>query len=242
MIRIPSAPNFKSSRSALLAVVASVAFAATSAQAATLVDEVRGRDAAKAEQLLAGSQVTLTQEVSGSVWPRTMVCQLFNGSPDEFAAVFADYNSHKNFFKDMTRSEVVNQVSPTIADVGYTLEIPVIPGVPFTLPAENYTVRDTLSTYSSDQGPAFRIDWVRVTATEADEINGNLRAETYNGRTVMCYTNFIKPKRSIARLVRSQSITRVQETATAIAQEVAQRRSSGALPALVRSLRTALGL
>jgi hypothetical protein len=85
-----------------------------------------------------GHQVFVAEDVAASSWPRACTYQFVAATPEEAAAVFADYARHAAFIPDIKQSTVSLVIDQRTAEVDYVLDIPIVAD-------EAYTVRDRLS-------------------------------------------------------------------------------------------------
>jgi hypothetical protein len=204
------------------------------AQASALTEAERGA-------IDGGRQVVREQNVRSSAWPRVTVYRFIDASPEEAAAVFVDYAAHASYFPGISKSVISRRVSPRVTEVDYVLEVPVFAD-------EDYTVRDSVSTY--DGGASYRVDWVKVRARSTKEIVGSARFEPYRNThtnasgTLVTYDNLVAPGQMLAGPYKGRALKQVRETVTALGRRVeAQRRDApGALSAQVEALIAALSV
>jgi hypothetical protein len=209
---------------------------AVSAQAASVYDELRTNNPTAADQVDRGEQVTLTQKAQGP-WPKAWVYRIIDARPEEVAAVFWDFPSHKEFYPGVYKSEISNRVSSTTLEVDYSVSVQVFPD-------EHYTVRDTLSTYE-EGGRAYKVEWTKVRATSTRHIEGYILIEPHRGKTIIEYYNYIIPGNSLAGFpgVPGKAMAQLNSTVAALGNETERRRreQAGPLADLVRQLQNALG-
>jgi hypothetical protein len=177
-----------------------------------------------------GGQIVRQEKVPASSWPRVSVHQFIDATPQEAAAVFTDYARHASYIPGVKRSVVTRQLGPTVTEVDYVLEVPLYAD-------EDYTVRDSLSTY--DGGASYRVDWVKVRARSTKEIVGSARFEPYrNGRTVrdgtlITYVNLVTPGQLLAGPFKRRALGQVRETVAALVRQIDAERAGD--PALLES-------
>ena len=189
-----------------------------------------------------GGQVFLTWDVSGSAWPRACVYQHIDATPEESAAVFANYERHRAFIPNLRKAAISLVIDPVTVEVDYTLRVPIVAD-------ERYTVRDHLSTYNG--GASYLIEWTLVRASSAKATEGSVRFEPHRGGrpqrdgTLMAYCNLVTPGARLAGLgfIRSRAMAQVRAAAGAIVTEVERERAGDRAPldAELRTLRSALG-
>lgn len=203
---------------------------------AEISDELNADELARIQ---GGEQVTITEEVDGSVWPRITVYHKASGTPEEYMAVFWDFNRHKDYFDGMKNSAVSRVLQPSELLVDYTMHFPVVMGI--SMPDENYTAHDVLSTY--DGGRSYRCAWTKDRADTIKDVSGSLRTEPYEGGTLVAYQSLIvPPKPALARLLVKVAIARVQQAQVALINRLPwlKRNSPQLLAEELATLRQAL--
>jgi hypothetical protein len=219
-----------------MAVAALAASGSVSAQAASVYEELRAANPAAADQVDRGEQVTLTQGAQGP-WPKAWVYRVIDARPEEVAAVFWDFPTHKEFYPNVFKSEVSNRVSATTLEVDYAVSVPIFAD-------EFYTVRDTLSSYE-EGGRAYKVEWSKVRASSTRHIEGYILIEPHRGKTIIEYYNYIIPGNGMAGFpgVSGRAMAQLNSTVAALGRETERRRreQAGRLADLVRQVRDALG-
>jgi len=169
-----------------------------------------------------GRQVVREEKVRNSAWPRVSVQQFIDATPEEAAAVFTDYARHSTYIPGLKKSVVSRRVTPRVMEVEYLLFVPFYAD-------EDYTVRDSLSTY--DGGASYRVDWTKVRARSTKEIVGSARFEPYRNErtgkdgTLITYVNLVAPGQFLAGPLKGRALKQVRETVTALAKQIdAERR------------------
>lgn len=184
-------------------------------------------------QVKSGQMITITEEVEGKPWPKVKCYRLVKATPEETAAVFFDYKHAKDFVPNVLKSEISLQVSPTIAEVDYGIDVPI-------LPDEYYTVRNTLTTGGAD---CYKFHWKLVRAIQTKDSEGTFRAEPFEGGTIISYHNLVTPGSSMAGLLRGKALSQMKETVEAIATRVEKEKTTmpADLKRQVGALEKALG-
>jgi hypothetical protein len=215
-------------RSALMVVVAALAVSPHSALAGAY-DQLTPEQQATVQS---GGQVFITQDVSGKPWPKAFLYQRVDATPEEAAAVFADYELQSSYIPGLTKSKISRRVDAATAEVDYTLKSSFV--------TENYTVRDTVSSY--DAGQSYKIAWALVRAETTKAIEGDVKFERLGTATLMVYYNFVVPGIPGAGLVQGRAMKQVRETAQAVAKQVEKERRNdrALLDRQLEILRTAL--
>jgi hypothetical protein len=203
---------------------------------AGIYEELREINANYPAQIDRGEQIMLTQGAQGP-WPKAWVFRTIDATPEEVAAVFFDAATHKDYFPNVYRSEVVAQPNPTTVEVEYALSVPVVSD-------EVYTVRDVLTSYN--EGKAFKVEWTKLRATSSRHIEGYLLMEEHQGKTIIEYYNYVIPGSGVSGLpfIRNKAMAQLNQTVAALAKEVERRKAEQGdrLQELVRGIRQALGL
>jgi hypothetical protein len=182
-----------------------------------------------------GGQVFLTEDVRGSAWPRAWVYQFIDATPEEAAAVFADYPLHATYIPNVKKSVISRVIDRATVEVDYALRLPIVRD-------EQYTVRDRLS--APGGGSRYQVEWTLVRASSVKRTDGYVRFERYwNNKlqrdgTLMEYHNFVTPGSRLGGipLIRSRALQQVRAAAGAVAAQVERERSED-LPLLSRQLR-----
>lgn len=188
-----------------------------------------------------GGQVFLTEDVRGSPWPRVWVYQFIDATPEEAAAVFADYSLHTTYIPNVTKSVIARVVDRATVEVDYVLRLPIVRD-------EEYTVRDSLSAAAG--GTRYQVEWTLVRASSVKGTTGYVRFERYwndkvqRDGTLMEYHNFVTPGSRLAGipLIRSRALQQVRGAAAAVAAQVERERRSdhALLTRQLQALRSAL--
>ena len=197
---------------------------------AALMEEL---SAEQKRAVAAGSQVVVREEVPGQPWPRVRVFQRVHASPEEVAAVFFDYENAKTYIPDVLESRISKRHSPRVFEVDYNVEVPI-------LPDEMYTARNELE---MTQAGSYRISWKILKALQTKAAVGNLRIENYgDGESVICYTNLVTPGSSMAVVLKTMAMERMQKVVAAIANHSLKQKTEAPrdLARQVDALRAAL--
>jgi hypothetical protein len=195
--------------------VCAAVFAGVQNAFAGALDELNDADQNRVKK---GDQVAVFQDVANAPWPKCFIYQRIEATPEEAAAVFADYNHHEAFIPNVKQSSVSREINKTTVEVDYSLSLPL------GLGSETYTVRDRVSTY--DRGAGYKIEWTLVRADSTKSSDGNIRFEPLGNGTLMVYTSFIVPGRmgSSLKWVVDGAKNSVKETAQAVANQVEKER------------------
>lgn len=201
-----------------------------SARAGSIVEDL---NASQLGQIKAGQQLTITEEVEGKPWPKVKIYRIVKATPEETAAVFLDYKNAKQFVPNVIKSDIANQVSPSVAEIDYGIDVPI-------LPDEYYTVRNTLT--SSGPG-CYKFHWKLLKAIQTKDSEGTFRAEPFEGGTIISYHNLVTPGSSMAGLLRGKALSQMKETVEALAARVEKEKASmpEELKRQVAALQKALG-
>lgn len=175
----------------------------------------------------------------GAPWPAATVFVFVDASPEEAAAVFADYGAHQAFIPDIKYSRVARVIDRSTVEVDYVIALPVISD-------EKYTVRNHIVI---DSAGRYRVDWSLVRASSMKGIVGHAVFSRYvNGRTrragtLLEYYDFVTPGSRIAgaSFIRNRAIAQIAEAARAIAAEIDRtRRQPATLKRRIAALRASV--
>jgi hypothetical protein len=187
----------------------------------------------------AGAQDIIREQRAGSPWPAVTIVTYVDATPEEAAAIFADYARHVEFIPSTKRSHISRVHSPADVEVDYIVALPIVSD-------EAYTVRDRLSRDSA----GFRVDWTLVRASSTKATVGHARftqaTDPKTGRpaTRFEYHNFVTPGSRMARMgfIRKRALKEMELTAAAFAKRFeTERANKAAMQARIASLRAALG-
>ncbi len=165
-------------------------------------------DADQLQTLKSGKLVVISIKVPGGPWPRLKVYTTVNAPVSAVEAVFRDYKGASSYIPNLISADVLSQPSPNIYEVKYTSSMPLVGKT-------SNTVRNV---YSYD-GDALVVKWNLIESGLADVSTGELRVEPFESGSVLRYTNYVKPKSSLAVLAKSAALSEVKQTVTAIKNE-----------------------
>jgi hypothetical protein len=197
------------------------------AQAASLWDTLTP---VQKSALQRGEQVSAVEAVAGKSWPKVTLYQLIHATAEEGAAVFADFEKASSFVPDLKKSVISRREGPSVIHVDYTLKLPLVAD-------ENYTIRNTISTYTA-RGTAYSIDWKLVRADTTRDTVGFARFESVGTETLFVYHNFVTPAPGLSDMLKKRAIRQVATVAKAFAQRIEKVRVSE--PALLQKQLEAL--
>jgi hypothetical protein len=172
-------------------------------------------DASQLADLQAGNQVVISTPVPGGPWPRLQVYTLVNAPVSAVESVFRDYKGAASYIPNLVSADVLEQPDPNTYIVKYTS----------TMPLVGKTSNTVRNIYSYD-GTALVVKWNLIESGLADISTGELRVEPYQTGSVLRYTNYVKPKSSLAVLAKSAALSEVKQTVLAIKKEAERRKSS----------------
>ncbi len=196
---------------------------------ASLLDDLN-RD--QRQELEKGELIVREQDIPGKPWPRVRIYKQISASPEEIAAVFFDYDQAKTYIPDVLKSKISKKVSPSVMEVDYAVDVPI-------LADEAYTARNEMIRL----GDSYQVSWKLPRALQTKAAQGNLLIEPLeNGTSVIRYTNLVTPSSGMAKILRGPALSRMQKTVVAIGQKVEEQKSHNAaeLAAQVVRLREAL--
>ena len=166
--------------------------------------------ASQQETLNAGKQILVTEEIPNAIWPRFHIYRLIPAAPRDVEAVFWDVNDDTNYVPDCAKVTVNRRPAANIVEATYNLNVPF-------LPQEVSLVRTELTLLP--QG-IYNNTWTVLSSKYSQSGSGSFLIVPHKKGSLICYTNFVVPKSSIACLLRSQAESQIKATVKAIAQRV----------------------
>jgi len=162
----------------------------------------------------AGKLVVRSEDVPGGPWPRLIVYTLVEAPVAGVEGVFRDYDSASSYTPGLISAEVLARPDPDTYEVRYTSAMPLI----------GQSVSTVRNKYAYE-GEELVVRWQLLEATHADESTGELRVQPQGEtRSVMRYSNYVKPKSALAALAKSAALNEVKKTVTAIKTESEKRQ------------------
>lgn len=175
------------------------------AMAASVTDDLTPDQLA---ELNKGNLVVRSVDVKGGPWPRLIVYTKVAAPVSAVEGVFRDYAGAASYIPNLVSADVLAHPSPDIYDVRYTSKMPLVGQI-------SNTVRNR---YSRD-GDALVVSWNLLESGTADESTGELRVEPSGNGSIIRYTNYVKPKSSLAVIAKSAALSEVKKTVSAIKAE-----------------------
>ena len=164
------------------------------------------------KQLNNGELIVTSREIPGGVWPELTVYTKVNAPVSAVGDVFLDYDNAQNYIPNLVSAKIIAQPEPNVRDVEYTSKMPL-------LGKSTYSVRNWFEITAG--GTTVR--WKLLQSPMAEISDGSLHVEPMEGGCVMRYTNYVKPKSSIAILAKGAAQSEVRKTVTAIKKEAERR-------------------
>lgn len=165
------------------------------------------------EVLLAGEPLLLEEEVPGNPWPRYIVYQITEGSPQQAAAIFWDLRLDPKYIPNCLSANIVNKPAPHIVEGEYTLKMPLF------LPDEVYLSRNTLRRHNSGD---YEISWIVQHSRYTKSARGNIRLQERDGKTLIRYSNLVEPGSRIAGILKNSAGNQVVASVKALGAQVAR--------------------
>jgi hypothetical protein len=171
-------------------------------------------DATQLADLRAGKQVVISTPVPGGPWPKLQVYTTVNAPVSAVESVFRDYKGASSYIPNLVSADVLEQPNPNTYIVKYTSSMPIV----------GKTSNTVKNVYSYD-GSALVVSWNLIDSALAEISTGELRVEPDGKNTsVLRYTNYVKPKSSLAVLAKSAALSEVKQTVAAIKAEAERRK------------------
>jgi hypothetical protein len=189
-----------------------------------------------------GEPVQLLEPLAASAWPRSIVYQFIEATPEECAAVLSDYDLQATYMPRTKISRVIRRLSRIEADVEYVIDVPIYPD-------EHSVSRQTLTATSGE----YAIRWQTV-VSDSDppksitsgraSFQPLTNARSGRAGTLMVHDQSVVPSSMLARVsfVRNKAIQTSRDIALAIGRQVELERAKDPtrLQAQITRLRKAL--
>ena len=160
-----------------------------------------------------GDVVLRSEDVSGGVWPRLIVYVHVKAPVGVVERIFRDYAGASSYIPGLVSATVLRQPDPDTYEVRYINAMPLI--------GESQSV---VRNRYSREGEVLVVRWKLLEATHADESTGELRVEPVTARScVLRYSNYVKPKSSLAKLARGAAAGEARKTVLALKKESERR-------------------
>ncbi len=198
----------------VFALVSCVLFTGIAAATAGIYD---GLTPDQKNKIQSGQPVVVMQEAVGSAWPKVWVYQRVSATPEESAAVFADFELASTYVENLKKSKISKRVSKNSFEVDYLLSVPV-------LSDEAYTVRDVVSSY--DNGSSYQVEWNLVRATSTKASTGYAKFEALGTGTLLAYYNFVTPGAFGSGLVKDRAMKQVRDTVAVTVKQIEKEHTS----------------
>jgi hypothetical protein len=160
-----------------------------------------------------GEVVIRSEPVPGGVWPRIIAYVRIKAAVDTVEKVFRDYANAASYMPGLVKAEVLRRPDPDTYDVRYTNTMPVVG-----------EMQSTVRNRYTRSGDTLIMRWKLLEAAHADESTGELHVEPAGPRAaIMRYSNYVRPKTSLARLAKSAATAEVRKTVLALKKESERR-------------------
>lgn len=173
-----------------------------------------------------GEIFSVEVEMDNEPWPQITLYALVKTSPQKAMTLFTDFNTHSEYFPNITESKILKGPIENIPlktkkwEVAYTMK------TPWPLMDEKYQLVDTLKEMmSQDKKTFYQLDWLSTQTTQVNKITGQVVFEQIDDWTCMSYTNLVSPAAIPGlSLLKSQAVERAQDAVKAF-----QQRAQGKL-------------
>jgi hypothetical protein len=150
--------------------------------------------------------VLKTRELPGSVWPEITYYAIVEVTPLEAVGVFAAYDVQKDYVPNVIKSTPVKHVTATEVLTDYELHMP------FPISNAHYIHGAKIFKHKND----YEAQWYMVESTSAEIVQGSVYFQSYEGKTLMRYRSYVKPKSVLGSLVKNRMLKDVLASITAI--------------------------
>ena len=182
--------------------------------------------AAEAVEVGQGRVVVIEREVEGAPWPRVRLYRFIDATPEQSAAMFADYEHQRDYNADLKEVVVQRRLDSARAEVSYRYAS----GIAFVSDV-TYTVLDRIS---RDSTGSYLVDWRLLSGSKVKHTEGSARFAPWTNPvsgqrgTLLTYDNYVVPDFRFASLgvVRAKAIGAMRRAVDAIAVEVFRERTA----------------
>lgn len=193
-------------------------FAILSAVAALAIAQLLPLTPEQVERVERGEAVQVLQAQADSPWPRSTVYQFIEATPEQSAAVLADYALQQSYIPRLNTSRVLRTADGE-TDVEYVISIPIYPD-------ERSVSRQRLTRSAAE----YRLEWHTVadSVSKGSVTKGSAtfrpmtNSRTGKTGTLMIHDQSVVPASMFARvpMVRNRAIETSRQTAEAIRKQV----------------------
>jgi hypothetical protein len=190
-----------------------------------------------------GVVVLRQQPVDDTPWPRVRLYRFIDATPEQSAAMFADFEHQRTYVKNLDTAIIARRVDPAHTEVTFRYAA----GIRW-LPSATYTVLECLERVP---GGGYRLAWTLVSGEKLKHVEGSARFTRWRnpatGRdgTLLVYDSFVIPSFRGAGFgfVRNRALDDMRGVVDAIAVEVERERASDRvlLDRQLAALRAVLG-
>lgn len=184
-------------------------FAISTAPAKSLLD---GLSVEQKKEVDDGKLVVVSRDMPGGVWPELTVYTRVDAPVSAVKAVFLDYDNAQNYIPNLVSAKVISEPEPSVKDIEYTSRMPLLGN-------STYTVRN----WYDISAESVTVRWELLQSPNAEVSDGSMRVEPFGSGSILRYTNYVKPKSSIAIVARGAALSEVKKTVTAIKEESERR-------------------
>lgn len=163
---------------------------------------------AQQDVVRSGKQLLITEVLPNAIWPRFHIYCFIPASPRDVEAAFWDVKDDPHYVPDCTKVTINSRPARNIVDATYYLNVPF-------LPQEVSQVRTEVVSLSSG---GYNNTWNVLSSTYSQSGTGSFLIVPHQDGSLVCYTNFVVPKSSIASLLRGQAERQLRQTVKAIAE------------------------
>lgn len=171
-------------------------------------------------KIKSGEIFSVEVEIANEPWPQITLYALVKSSPQKAMTIFTDFNSHAEYFPNITESKILKGPTESTPmktkkwEVAYTMK------TPWPLLDEKYQLVDTLKEMTApDKKTFYQLDWLSTQTTQVNKITGQVVFEQIDDWTCMSYTNMVSPAAIPGlSLLKSQAVERAQDAVKAFQQ------------------------
>jgi hypothetical protein len=164
-------------------------------------------DQAELAKLTNKELIIHSKEVPQCPWPEITVFALIDVSPGDAAALFSNYQDHKEYIPDLIKSKPTRRIAENEVIVDFEMHLP------WPLSNCRYSTGNVFKKLDDNE---YEISWYLVDSDSLIDSKGTVRFIPYGKKTLLKYQSFIHPDSTFACLFSSQAQSGVTKAVQAI--------------------------
>jgi hypothetical protein len=148
-----------------------------------------------------------SKEIPKCPWPEITVFTLIDAVPVEAAALFSNYQDHKQYIPDLIKSNPVGKIAENETVVDFEMRLP------WPLTNSKYSTGNIFNRLENDK---YEICWYLVESNSLIDSKGTVQFIPYGNKTLLKYQSFIHPDSKLASVLSSKVRGGITRTVQAI--------------------------